>query len=55
VRSLIEQVRIIPADGQVTIELKGELAGRLVLAEKLAELAACCELVIGPNKVPFDS
>ena len=33
VRSLIEQVRIIPADGEVTIELKGELAGILVLAE----------------------
>ena len=33
VRSLIEQVRIIPADGEVRIELKGELAAILVLAE----------------------
>ena len=32
-RSLIEQVRIIPADGEVRIELKGELAEILVLAE----------------------
>jgi len=33
VRSLIEQVRIIPTDGEITIELKGELVGILVLAE----------------------
>jgi len=33
VRSLIEQVRITPANGDVTIELNGELAGILVLAE----------------------
>lgn len=33
VRSLIEQVSIIPADDRVTIELKGGLAGILVLPE----------------------
>jgi site-specific DNA recombinase len=33
VRSLIEQARIVPTDSEVTIELKGELAGILVLAE----------------------
>jgi hypothetical protein len=33
VRSLIEQVRIIPADGKATIKLRGELRGILVLAQ----------------------
>ena len=33
VRGLIEQVRIVPGDGDVTIELTGELAGILAITE----------------------
>jgi hypothetical protein len=33
VRSLVEEVRIVPAGAEVTIELRGELAGILALAE----------------------
>jgi site-specific DNA recombinase len=33
VRGLVEEVRIVPAGGEVTIELRGELAGILALAE----------------------
>ena len=33
VRGLVEEVRIIPAEGEVTIELRGELAGILAVAE----------------------
>ena len=33
VRGLVREVRIIPADGEITIELRGELAGILALAE----------------------
>ena len=33
VRGLVEEVRIIPADGEITIELRGELAGILAVAE----------------------
>jgi hypothetical protein len=33
VRGLVEEVRIIPAEGEITIELRGELAGILAVAE----------------------
>jgi DNA invertase Pin-like site-specific DNA recombinase len=33
VRRLIEEVRLIPLDGELTIELKGELAGILAIAD----------------------
>jgi len=33
VRGLVEEVRIIPAGGEITIELRGELAGILAVAE----------------------
>jgi len=33
IRSLVEEVRIIPTGDEVTIELRGELAGILALAE----------------------
>ncbi len=33
IRSLIEEVRLIPQDGQLTIEIKGELAGILSLCQ----------------------
>jgi site-specific DNA recombinase len=33
VRSLVEEVRIIPTGDEITIELRGELAGILALAE----------------------
>ena len=33
VRGLIEEVRIVPADGELAIELRGELAGIMALAE----------------------
>jgi hypothetical protein len=33
VRGLVEEVRIISADGEITIELKGELAGILAVAD----------------------
>ena len=33
IRSLIEEVRLIPKDGQLTVEIKGELAGILSLCQ----------------------
>ena len=33
VRGLVEEVRIIPADGEITIELRGDLTGILAVAE----------------------
>jgi site-specific DNA recombinase len=39
VRGLVEEVRIIPADGEVTLELKGQLAGILALAEGAKQAA----------------
>ena len=40
IRSLIEEVRLVPADGQLGIELKGELAGILALADGAKRAAA---------------
>jgi hypothetical protein len=36
---LIEEVRIIPEDGEYRLELKGELAGILALAQGASERA----------------
>jgi site-specific DNA recombinase len=33
IRGLVNEVRLVPADGHLTVELKGELAGILTLAE----------------------
>ena len=33
VRGLVDEVRIVPTNGEITIELRGELAGILALAE----------------------
>jgi hypothetical protein len=33
VRGLVEEVRIIPAEGEITIELRGELAGSRAVAD----------------------
>jgi site-specific DNA recombinase len=40
IRSLIEEVRLVPADRQLGIELKGELAGILALADGARRTAA---------------
>jgi septal ring factor EnvC (AmiA/AmiB activator) len=39
VRGLVDEVRIVPAGGGITIELKGELAGILALAEEAGQSA----------------
>ena len=33
IRSLIEEVRLVPADGALIVELRGELAGALAISE----------------------
>ena len=33
VRGLVDEVRIVPTNGEITIELRGELAGILALAD----------------------
>ena len=40
---MIEQVRIVPADGDLTIELKGEFAGILVVAEGARRCSGCAD------------
>lgn len=56
VRSLVQEVRILPADNELTIELRGELAGILALADVTKrctrgpeERALQIKMVAGPN------